>query len=437
MKLDTSSLLTVFFSLNETDIFQFIQINKKCFSVSQCCLVNPCKLNKKIFHLLNNLQTLSVKTDDLKDIDSLSQKEKERFKSHPFVWRISINSNNLDNKRNIWDIVNLKKIRKLVIACEKVPDIITECLTQMDELTELKLLVEFVPMLLSQIQQLALKKLVIYIYQKTEGINYSLLLNHPTCKNIIVYSIFDKDVIEIKTKFPSLTVVFQSNYLPTSIKLANLIVQRKIYLSIGRIRLDSSELEANDFQELQRLYLPAFNISDCQPLTVLPQTYCLEIDTYFPEMVCQMTCLKKFVFFEKLGYFPNHYDFSHLTQLTSLTLYGNYQRKRKIFIPTSLERLESSCFVDNTNNIILNKKKGLQHLNLKQLSLRECEVIKLGGVVDDLVLINCWTEHILNCVGIKKVYIKECPVKTVIVSSQCQHMSIECDSLQCIKTLQN
>ncbi|BFU22506.1 hypothetical protein EHI8A_106540 [Entamoeba histolytica HM-1:IMSS-B] len=437
MKLDTSSLLTVFFSLSETDIFQFIQINKKCFNVSQCCLVNPCRLNKKIFHLLNNLQTLSVKTDDLKEIDSLSQKEKERFKSYPFVWRISINSNNLDNKRNIWDIINLKKIRKLVIACEKVPDIITECLTQMDELTELKLLVEFVPMLLSQIQQLALKKLVIYVYQKNEEINYNLLLNHPTCKNIIVYSIFDKDVIEIKTKFPSLTVVFQSNYLPTSIKLANLIVQRKIYLSIGHIRLDSSELEVNDFQELQRLYLPAFNISDCQPLTVLPQTYCLEIDTYFPEMVCQMTCLKKFVFFEKLGYFPNHYDFSHLTQLTSLVLYGNYQRKRKIFIPTSLECLESSCFVDNTNNIILNKKKGLQHLNLKQLSLRECEVIKLGGVVDDLVLINCWTENILNCVGIKKVYIKECPVKTVIVSSQCQHMSIECDSLQCIKTLQN
>ncbi|EDR28364.1 hypothetical protein EDI_037390 [Entamoeba dispar SAW760] len=437
MKLDLSSLLTVFFNLGEIDIFHFIQINKKCFNVSQCCLVNPCKLNKKIFHLLNNLQTLSVKIDDLKEIDSLPQKEKERFKSRPFVWRVSISSNDFDDKRDIWNIINLKKIRKLVIVSNKIPNIITENITQMDELTELKLLVEFVPILISQIQQLTLRKLVIYIYQKTDEINYNLLLNHPTCKNIIVYSIFDKDIIEIKTKFPSLTVVFQSNYLPTSIKLANLIVQRKVYLSVGYIRLDSSELEASDFQDLQRLYLPAFNISDCQPLTILPQTYSLEIDTYFPEMVYQMTCLKKFVFFEKLGYFPEHYDFSHLTQLTSLILYGNYQRKRKIFIPTSLEYLESSCFIDNTNNIILNKKKGLQHLKLKRLNLRECTVIKLGGVVDDLILVNCWTENILNCVGVKKVYIKGCPVKTVIVSPQCQHMSIECDSLQCIKTLQN
>ncbi|ELP90281.1 hypothetical protein EIN_503970, partial [Entamoeba invadens IP1] len=208
------------------------------------------------------------------------------------------------------------------------------------------------------------------------------------------------------------------------------ILSQKIFLSKIFLRIDSFEMESPAFLEIFKLYLPALHVSDCQQNTPVPTTHSLGVDTYFPKVVETMTSLVNFDFMEKMGQFPECYNFSQLTQLTELKLFANYKRTRKILLPTSLVSLCSNCFIENSKDVIVEKKRGITSLRLKKLTLCECSIDKIPEDIIEISIISTLTPKTLKFTRVTQLKLCDCNVKNLTIPSSCQALTLECTSLQ-------
>ena len=258
----------------------------------------------------------------------------------------------------------------------------------MDELKELHLDISFVSELKEQLNSLIIRKLVLK-YTMKEHVDLKFLMKHKTCKQIIIYSPFEKEIIHLQEQYPTFTIVFNPELLPLSQQLASKLVDHSIYLSQGYLRLCASELTTELSHQLHELYLPSYTIHNCQEDTILLPSFKIEIDTCIPSTLFSISNIISCSIFEKIKPTQLSYDFSSLYSLQSLQLLASENVKRVIKLPQSIKRLKISGFIQTTKDISFSNGKKFEDISFDYLSLSGCEIVKIKSTQRNVEFISC------------------------------------------------
>ena len=428
MKLDLPSLLTIFLHLDEETIFKFIQINKKCFDVSQSCLINPCPLSKRLIQLLENLQTLHVDIDTLCENDKANILDAEFLESYQHCWRLTIPPKK-DYNLKIFQPIEYKRLRIINGVDSIFHEELKQHFDEMDELREIHMDIMFLPSLKEKIQNSFIRKLVLTFSMKYE-VDLSFLIKHQTCDEVIIRSPFINEIIHLKQRYPMFTYVFISDLLPMTQQLADVLIKEKIFLSNGYIRMNETDINNEKIQKLHQLYLPSYTIHNCNENTLLPQTHKIEIDDEIPQSLFSLTQLTECTIFDKSKKLYPIYDFSVMKSLKTLKLIAFYQLERTVKLPLSIQIFHSRDFVKSTKDIKVSQNINFEDLSLDELRLTGCEIIKLNSQYRHLLLLNCKCNSKLSLINVDSFDIVKCKIKHLIQSRSCHNYRIIDSNIQ-------